>query len=62
MLSAARVIAIDKECYRLERAAAARTRASTPWAWRDAVGMEATYGYDLFKNEEDPCEKVVLKP
>jgi hypothetical protein len=39
-----------------------RGHGGTPWAWRDAVGMEATYGYDLFKNEEDPCEKVVLKP
>jgi hypothetical protein len=28
----------------------------------DAVRMEATYGYDLVKNEEDRCEKVVLRP
>jgi threonine dehydrogenase-like Zn-dependent dehydrogenase len=51
MLGAGRVIAIDRFPERLEMARTHRLTLD-----------DAPHGYDIFRNKEDGCIKVVMKP
>ncbi|MEV6635147.1 hypothetical protein AB0M54_30790 [Actinoplanes sp. NPDC051470] len=44
-------------------ATAASSQASGPDGGRVPAGeVQAEHGFDIFKNKQDNCEKVVLKP